>query len=53
VDPTSERIGYEISFTRHFFKPIELRPLGEIEADIRKLMVESDGLVEATLGAGS
>ena len=45
VDPKSEKIGYELSFTRHFYKPVALRPLTEIEADIRKLMDESDGLV--------
>jgi type I restriction enzyme M protein len=49
VDPKSEKIGYEISFTRHFYKPVALRGLTEIEADIRKLMDESDGLVRAAL----
>jgi len=52
VDEKSEnKIGYEISFTRHFYKPVELRPLVEIEADIRKLLAESDGLVERALDA--
>jgi type I restriction enzyme M protein len=50
VDPKSEKIGYELSFTRHFYKPVELRPLAEIEADILKLMDESDGLVHQALG---
>jgi len=51
VDERSEvKIGYEISFTRHFYKPVELRPLEEIEADIRKFLAESDGLVERALG---
>lgn len=50
VDERSEdKIGYEISFTRHFYKPVELRPLRDIEADIRKLLAESDGLVERAL----
>ena len=50
VDERSEdTIGYEISFTRHFYKPVELRPLEEIEADIRKLLSESDGLVDQAL----
>ena len=52
VDPKSEKIGYELSFTRHFYKPVELRPLSEIEADIRKLMDESDGLVNEALISG-
>jgi type I restriction enzyme M protein len=50
VDPKSEKIGYEISFTRHFYKPVQLRPLAEIEADIHKIMDESDGLVRQALG---
>jgi type I restriction enzyme M protein len=51
VDEKSEdKIGYEISFTRHFYKPVARRPLEEIESDIRKLMIESDGLVERALG---
>jgi type I restriction enzyme M protein len=50
VDPKSEKIGYELSFTRHFYKPVALRQLAEIEADIRTLMDESDGLVEKALG---
>ena len=49
VDPKSEKIGYEISFSRHFYKPIALRQLAEIESDIRKLMDESDGMVQAAL----
>jgi type I restriction enzyme M protein len=53
VDERSvDKVGYEISFTRHFYKPVELRSLEEIEADIRKLLAESDGLVERALEAG-
>ena len=44
IDQKSEKIGFEISFTRHFYKPVSLRPLSEIETDIRKLMTESDQL---------
>ncbi|MHB0928156.1 MAG: type I restriction-modification system subunit M [Candidatus Nanopelagicales bacterium] len=51
VDAKSEKIGYEISFTRVFYKPVELRSLDAIEADIRRLMVESDGLVQAAIGS--
>lgn len=39
------RIGYEISFTRHFYKPPVLRSLAEISADIRALEQETDGLL--------
>ncbi len=49
IVPGSERIGYEISFTRHFYKPKKLRTLAEIEADIRALERETDGLLEEIL----
>ena len=51
VEERSEKVGYEISFPR-YFKPVELRPLTEIEADIRKLMGETEGLVEQALRGG-
>jgi type I restriction enzyme M protein len=53
VDAKSEKIGYEISFTRVFYKPVALRPVEAIEADIRRLMVESDGLVSAAISGAS
>jgi type I restriction enzyme M protein len=45
----SERIGYEISFTRYFYKPQQLRTLAQIEADILALEREADGLLEQIL----
>lgn len=45
-------IGYEISFTRHFYKPQPLRPLADIEADIRALEKETEGLLEDVLTGG-
>lgn len=45
------KIGYEISFTRHFYKPPQLRTLADISADIRALEEESEGLLsEITRG---
>ena len=43
--PSSVKIGYEISFTRHFYKPQPLRPLEEIRADILALERETEGLL--------
>ena len=43
--PDSVKIGYEISFTRHFYKPQPLRPLEEIRADIIALERETEGLL--------
>ena len=43
--PGSVKVGYEISFTRRFYKPKHLRPLEEIRADILALESETDGLL--------
>lgn len=39
------KVGYEISFTRHFYKPPVLRSLAEISADILVLEQETEGLL--------
>ena len=51
-DPKATKIGYEVSFTRHFYKPPELRTLAQISADILALEQETEGLLtEITKGA--
>ena len=49
--PDSVKIGYEISFTRHFYKPEPLRPLEEIRADILALERETEGLLTGIIGS--
>jgi type I restriction enzyme M protein len=49
VDESKTQIGYEISFTKHFYKPVQLRELSEIVADIRALEAETEGLLEEVL----
>jgi type I restriction enzyme M protein len=49
VDEKQTKIGYEISFTKHFYKPVQLRELSEIIADIRALEAETEGLLEEVL----
>ena len=39
------RVGYEINFNRHFYKPQPMRSLEEIRADILALEQESEGLL--------
>ncbi|HJK33084.1 MAG TPA: class I SAM-dependent DNA methyltransferase [Methanocorpusculum sp.] len=46
VDPKKTVIGYELSFTKYFYKPAALRSLEEITEDIRALEREADGLLE-------
>ncbi len=50
IDETKTRDGYEIPFTRHFYKFTPLRPLAEIEAEIRKLEGEIQGMLGEVLG---
>jgi len=49
-DPTSVKIGYEISFTRYFYTPQPLRTLEEIRADILALEEETEGLLGEIIG---
>ena len=51
--PNSVRIGYEISFTRYFYKPQPLRPLEHIRADILALEQETEGLLAEIVGPNS
>lgn len=53
INPEATKVGYEVSFTRHFYKPKPLRSLAEIAADIRAIEAEAEGLLDGLLvGAG-
>jgi len=53
VDEKSTKIGYEISFTKHFYKPVELRSMAEIVEELKALEEETDGmLTEIIEGVG-
>jgi len=47
---SSVKIGYEISFTRYFYKPQPMRTLEAIRADILALEQETDGLLDEIIG---
>jgi type I restriction enzyme M protein len=49
IKEDATRIGYEISFTRHFYKPQPLRTLEEISADILAIEQEAEGLLDGLL----
>jgi type I restriction enzyme M protein len=51
--PDNVRTGYEISFTRYFYKPQPLRPLEEIRADILEVEKEMRGLLVEIMGSTS
>ncbi len=48
--PGTEKVGYELSFTRYFYQPVQLRSLEEIAADIRSIEAETDGLLDEIVG---
>lgn len=50
VKPGSEKVSYELSFTKYFYKPVQLRTLDEIAADIRAIEKETDGLLDEIIG---
>ncbi|MFG2337360.1 N-6 DNA methylase [Streptomyces yangpuensis] len=45
IDHTKTKIGYEIPFTRHFYVYKPPRPLAEIDAELRALEAEIQGLL--------
>lgn len=50
IDDGKTQIGYQISFTKYFYKPVKLRSLAEIVADIQALEAETDGLLSEIVG---
>lgn len=40
------RVGYEINFNRYFYKYVQPRPLGEIDAELKQLEAEIAGLLK-------
>jgi type I restriction enzyme M protein len=51
--PDSIKTGYEVSFTRYFYKPVPLRTLDEIRADIVSLEKESEGILADIVGSAA
>jgi type I restriction enzyme M protein len=52
IKEDATKIGYEVSFTRHFYKPQPLRTLEEISADILAIEKEAEGLLGDIIGTG-
>ena len=45
VDYGKTKIGYELPITRYFYRPVQSRPLADIDADIRHLEDEIQALL--------
>lgn len=50
IDDKKNILGYELSFTRYFYKPAPMRTLEEIKKDIFALEEETEGLLEDIVG---
>jgi type I restriction enzyme M protein len=50
IDVDKTRVGYEIPFTRYFYEYQQLRPLEEIDQEIRDLEGEIQELLKAVMG---
>jgi type I restriction enzyme M protein len=49
IDREKTKVGYEISFARHFYKPRPPRALAEIKAEIDALERQTQALLDAVL----
>ncbi|MGR3309284.1 MAG: type I restriction-modification system subunit M [Candidatus Brocadiales bacterium] len=49
MDRSKDKVGYEINFTKYFYKYKPLRSLEEIKADILTLEGETEGLIKEIL----
>lgn len=50
IDEEKTQIGYEISFTKYFYKPVQLRDMEDILKDLRTLEKEASGLMNEIMG---
>lgn len=50
VDEKKTLIGYEISFTKYFYKPVELRKMSDILESLTVLEKEADGMLSEVVG---
>lgn len=49
IDESSITLGYELSFTKYFYKPIKLRDSADIIADIKRIEADTDGLLASII----
>ena len=50
IKESATKIGYEISFTKYFYKPVELREMSEIIESLNSLEKEADGMMADIMG---
>ena len=52
IDYDKTKVGYEIPFTRHFYRYVPPRPLEEIQKDLRVLVGEIQAMLAEVTVAG-
>lgn len=52
IDEKKTKIGYEISFTKYFFKPTEFRDLDEIAGELRDLSAAKESAINELITHG-
>lgn len=50
VDDSKTIVGYEIRFTKHFYKPAGLRPMADIIEELKKIENETEGMMTDIIG---
>lgn len=50
IDEKKTQIGYDISFTKYFYRPTELRPMQAIISDLESLETQTNGMLGDILG---
>ena len=50
VDEKKTQIGYEVSFTKYFYKPVELRAIQDILSDMKALETQTEGMMAEIIG---
>ena len=50
IDEKKTQVGYEISFNKYFYKPVNLKSMDEIIASLNELEKEADGMLAGIVG---
>lgn len=50
IDERKTQVGYEISFNKYFYRPVNLRSMDEIIASLNELEKEADGMLAGIVG---
>lgn len=50
IEKNTAALGYELSFTKYFYRPLDLRDPVDIVSDIKALETDTDGLLSSIIG---